>query len=79
MLLSGCTTLQCKMEDILHHVYFFSRKFGKNPKNKCVFVIQLKKNTLIIIVMATWRLQKSDTDSDSPASGSWEVFIKCSV
>ena len=33
----SCTTLQCKMVDIdiLHHVYFFSRKFVKNPKKMC--------------------------------------------
>ena len=48
----SCTTLQCKMVDIdiLHHVYFFFRKFVKNPKKMC-FCYSVLANTLIIIVM----------------------------
>ena len=37
------------MLDILHHVYFFSRKFGKNPKKMC-FCYWVSVNTLIITI-----------------------------
>ena len=39
------------MVDILHHVYFFSRKFVKNPKKMCFCYSGFLSNTLIIIVI----------------------------
>ena len=57
------------MLDILHHVYFFSRKFGKNPKKMC-FCYWVLAITVIIIVMTMETVVSSDTGSDSggPAS-----------
>ena len=39
------------MLDILHHVYFFSRKFVKNPKKNVFLLFRFLSNTLIIIVI----------------------------